>query len=178
MSLLMAPAEHYASIAHLQRYVRSVKGEFSLGIARGQRKRIAKCQRAGYSCHAVPMDCTLHALIVANRARKGRRYAMSFTDWATLAATARAQCFAVYRSEDALLAAAALCTLPKRSILYVAAWGDAPGQEQFSPVTLLAQGIYEWSAARGIELIDLGIADEAPLARFKVSLGFAPCSNS
>lgn len=168
---LLTPFAYYESQLEKVRYVRKVSGPFEEGITHGQRKRIAKCERAGmFFCRASIPEC--FPIIEENRARKGRKYAMTLDDWMAIwrSHPDTVRCFAVRPGPVAV----AMCVRPKPGVLCVQAWGDIEGQEKFSPVTLLARGIYHYCQNKGIELMDLGIADEPGLIAFKQSLGFQP----
>ncbi len=52
--------------------------------------------------------------------------------------------------------ASSICLRIYPSVLYVFYWGDLPGWEKFSPVSLLADAIYEYGRQTGIRLLDLG----------------------
>jgi hypothetical protein len=116
-----------------------------------------------------------HALLAANRERKGRRLALS----ADYVATARAALSPHVRmfelthhdvdgSGDAQAVAAALVyrVSPRREL--VVAWGDQPsgeGRLRRSPMLLLAYRLVENAIAEGTELLDLGISSEARVHR-------------
>ncbi|MCW2522316.1 MAG: Acetyltransferase protein [Frankiales bacterium] len=108
-----------------------------------------------------------HALLAANRARKGRRLALS----ADYVATARRELSPdvrmfqlthhdVHGSGDALAVAAALVYRvgPGRDL--VVAWGDGEHRLKRSPMLLLAYRLVENAIAEGVRLLDLGISSE------------------
>lgn len=165
---LLTPEAYYKSTYSQPRYVRKVDGPFELGIAKGQRKRIAKCERLGYFfCEADIDSC--YWIVRGNRIRKGHVYSMEREDWNEMATHTNAvKCFAVKPGPVAV----AMCVLLTAEVLYVQAWADIEGQEQNSPVVFLCRGIYEWCQDSGIRELDIGIANEPSLIRFKESLGF------
>lgn len=167
--MILAPADYYRATLDQKRFTRLVSGPFEEGITHGQRKRIAKCEREGLTVRLASI-AQCYPIIAENRARKGRPYSMTLADWFEMAETYphHVDCFAV----DPGPVAAAMCVRLQPKLLYVQAWGDVPGQEQLSPVTLLAREIYRWCHGNGIEVMDIGTADDAGLIRFKESLGF------
>jgi hypothetical protein len=167
---VLSPEAYYAQAPKDGRYVREVSGPFEDAISSGQRKRIAKCERAGYRVGRSTLDIC-YPIILDNRLRKGRPYSMNLEMWREVESSV--QCFALTPSPIA----AAICVKVAPDVIYVQAWGDIPGQEQYSPVALLCKGIYNWCAENGIRLLDVGISDnagvpDAGLVAFKKSLGF------
>ena len=142
---------------------------FEDGISAGQRRRIAKCERAGFHVErSTVQEC--YPIIADNRARKGRPYSMSLRDWDAMEQHADCvRCFAVNPGKVGV----AMCIQLVPEVLYVQAWGDRPNQGQMSPVVLLCKGIFEWCAEQGISVLDIGTADDDPgLIAFKQRLGF------
>src|SRR5262249_13645088 len=72
-----------------------------------------------------------------------------------------------------------ICVKVNNSVLYVFYWGDRPGYEHLSPVTLLAQFIYEYAQRARFNLIDFGTATNGGepiygLINFKREIGCFP----
>lgn len=168
--MIISPAEYYAAHKHESRFVREVKGPFEDGISDGQRKRIEKCRRLGFSFGLTNLY-TAYPIIADNRARKGRPYSMTEADWREMERLYGANYFAVTGTPG--FVAAALCVMVSPDILYVQAWGDIAGQEANSPITFLCRGIYGWCALSNVRCLDIGIAgDNEGLRNFKQRLGF------
>ena len=159
-----------------------VTGAFIDRIDSGNRKRLQKCIRDGFAAALLPSSEyeTAYRVVAENRAKRGYRLSMS---WQTFVAMSdalpdRVLCFAVLRGAEPV--AAALCLRINDKALYVAHWGEVAGVEAWSPVTLLASGLFDYCVAAGISLLDLGTAsvDGKPnhgLVRYKKNLG---CSES
>lgn len=171
---LLSPAEYYAAVRKLcngkLRYMRRVEGPFEDGLAKGERKRLKRLEREGFRVEQGSLP-VCYPIIEENRKRKGRKYGMAYRDWLKIAETPETvYSFVVMPG----LLAAAICARVEPRTLYVSAWGDAQGQEKYSPVVLLAKGIYDWCAVNNFTLLDIGIADEPGLIAFKERLGFKP----
>jgi hypothetical protein len=101
-----------------------------------------------------------HALLAANRARKGRQIALS----ADYVRSAREQLrphvrmFELTLGTAPIAAALVYAVTPRRSL--VVAWGEAEHQLKRSPMILLAAELVGRCLAEKIELLDLGISNE------------------
>lgn len=155
------------------------KTPFSGRIDYGNRKRLNKCLREGFATVRLGPDSreSAYQIIAENRRRKGYPVTMDFP--AILAMIDlfgdRMRFFGVTR--DSGLVAAAICIAVSAQVMSVFYWGDGEGVQEYSPVVLLASGIYEHCQESGISILDTGIATEAGepnhgLIRFKRSLGF------
>lgn len=155
--------------------------DFAAGISDGARKKLAKCERAGYSSMLLSdlnLQRAAHRLLEANRERMGVRLSLS---WEALAALERAlpDTYSFFGTFDGdAMIAAAICARVREDVLYVYAWGDAQKNE-YAPTVHLARTIYEEACYGGYRLLDAGISTvqgvpNAGLIRFKESLGFTP----
>src|SRR5213078_2943977 len=85
--------------------------------------------------------------------------------------------FGVFK--DSVMIAASICVCVSPSVFYVFYWADLPGYERFSPVSLLAEWIYEHARRHGFRFVDYGTStkDGVPiygLMNFKNELGCFP----
>lgn len=157
----------------------AITGAFTDRLDAGNRKQIAKAIRARLTCRPLaPEEYHLaYAVIEANRHKKGHQLSMS---WAALwsmceALPACVRCFGVHRDDGALIAAA-ICLRINPSVLYVFYWGEIGGVESLSPVTLLANHVYNYCVDERIALLDLGTSTlngvpNEGLIRYKRHLG-------
>jgi hypothetical protein len=142
------------------------------------RKRINKCTREGME--ARQLDSSLcpqvYEVIARNRAAKG--FPMTMTCAAILKMLAvfpdRMAFFGVFAS-DALVASS-ICINVGRGMLYVFYWGDLPGYEKSSPISLIAHAIYEYARTHGFSWMGVGTStkDGIPnygLINFKREMG-------
>jgi predicted N-acyltransferase len=100
--------------------------------------------------------------------------------WAALhamidALPTRVRCFGVHAADGTMIASA-ICLLVNPTTLYVFYWGEIAGVESLSPVTLLAQCLFDHCKANAISLLDLGTstvkgAPNEGLLRYKRHLG-------
>lgn len=103
-----------------------------------------------------------HGLLAANRAAKGRRFALT-RDYAEAARHALPGALRLLLLEDAAgrAVAAALVYRVRPGRDAVVAWGDAPGHGlERSPMNLLAFRVVEAAFADGVAILDLGISSE------------------
>lgn len=163
---------------HELSYAIDVGGAFAEKIDYGNRKQLHKCERAGLTAYRLERTDyeKAYAVIEENRRKKGNAPSMT---WAALQAMCdrmpeRVRCFGV-RLDDRLIAAA-VCLLINARTLYVFYWGEIAGVETLSPVTFLANHIYDHCLIEGIALLDLGTATlngipNHGLIRYKKHLG-------
>lgn len=171
---ILAPFDYYSAAPKAGRFLRRISGPFEDGISKGERKRLRKLESIGFRVEPGSIS-VCYPIIADNRERQSRKYGLSFADWeAFLLIPDTVYCFAVMPG----LLAAAMCVRVEPRTLYVSAWADAHGQEKLSPVVLLAKGIYDFCAANGITLLDIGIAgDNEGLRAFKTRIGFHETGN-
>ena len=147
---------------------------------RNKQTRLRKCQREGMSfslCQS-PNQCrAAYDAILANRESKGYQLSMSYDQIANMANTFsnRFKFFTI--THHSIIIAGAVCIAISSNVLYVFYWGDVPGYETFSPVVLLADGIYTFAQKNGFSILDAGRSTDLSvpnigLIRFKEELGF------
>ena len=168
----------YSLANHELNYAVEVAGAFVTRIDHGNRKQLKKCERAGLLSHALPRAeyADAYNVIAESRRKKGRVPSMT---WPALSAMCDAlpdhvNCFGVRR--DDVLIAAAICVAVNSAILYVFYWGEIAGVENLSPVTFLAQHVYNHCLEQQISLLDLGTSTingipDHGLIRYKKHLG-------
>lgn len=163
MTDILSPSDYYASCKGQTRFMRDINGPFEDKLAKGERKRLKRCEAEGYYTDYASLAAA-YPIIAENRAAKGRAYGMTLDECYRLPVL----CFGVYPGPIA----AAICVRPLPDTLYVSAWGDVPSQQKRSPVVLIAKGIYNHCMTRGVRYLDIGTADEPGLIAFKQRLGF------
>ena len=164
------PAEWYREQDLSKHYMRRTDRPFEEGVSRGQLRRIAKCESAGISFGTANVH-EAYSIIADNRMRKGRFYGMRLHSCALLQSTGYGYCFKVHR-EGYFPDAAAFCVKASDSAVYVSGWADSEGTEGYSPVCLLARGIYQWCQQNCFTTLDIGIGGDPGLDAFKERLGF------
>jgi lipid II:glycine glycyltransferase (peptidoglycan interpeptide bridge formation enzyme) len=147
-----------------------------------RRQRINRCKRDGVVArHVGPELCQqVYDVIVQNRNHKGFPVTMNGKEVQDMltAFPDRLLFFGVFK-QDAMIASS-ICIKVNSTVLYVFYWGDLPGYEKLSPVSLLAECIYDYAKACGFSLIDFGTStkDGQPiygLMNFKREIGCFPC---
>lgn len=173
----------FTIVGHELALVRTVSAEqsFRSRIAAGNKNKINKSLRSGLNCRKLIGFKELRVaydVIQHNRAKKNIPLTM---DWDSLSAMVshlpNAICaFGCFRESE--MVASAICVRVSPEILYIFYWGELPGLEPWSPVSLLAQTIYDFSIYEGVRLIDAGTStlDGVPnygLLSYKKGLGFS-----
>ncbi len=148
-------------------------------MAHNNRKRLKKCKKAGFVFSRVYeiSDCRkIYNIILNNRQTQGFKLSMSWTEAETMIYKfpETVQCYMV--SENGKGIAGAICLLLNPRILYTLFWGHLSEFNSYSPVVMLADGIYKCCKDTGVSLIDLGTAPfelqkTSSLGRFKERLG-------
>lgn len=144
------------------------------------RKRLAKAAREGVS--ASLLEPALHeaayGVLLESRRKKNYSLSMSWPQVQEMLAgfPGAVHVFGAFLKGEMI--AAALCVQVNPAILYVYAWGEKPGVERLSPVTVLAGRIYHFARAEGCRMLDLGTSSiqgelNQGLYAFKKSLGAA-----
>lgn len=155
--------------------------DFNARIDRSQRKKLAKCYRAGYESVRIEnleLMRSAYDLICANRRRAGLELSLHWKNLRALE-TALPGTYRFYATFDGdRMIAAAICVMIEADILYIYAWGDAEKNE-YAPTVQLCEAIYTDACLSGMRLLDAGISTERGipnygLIRFKESLGFVP----
>jgi Acetyltransferase (GNAT) domain len=146
-----------------------------------RRQRIHRCQQQGITVAQVGPDRyrEVYDVIVENRNTKHFPVTMTYDAIQEMvqAFPDRLLFFAAFDGSEMI--GSSICVKVKSSVLYVFYWGDRPGYEQLSPVTLLAQCIYDYAQQARFSLIDFGTATRGGdpiygLINFKREIGCLP----
>ncbi len=155
------------------------KDPLSKRMVSGHRKKLAKCERAGFEAMELDENYIgrVHTLLWDDRKRKGRTLSMSYNDLVRQNSALPDTCkiFGVF-SPFSKLISAAICFRIKPEVLYIFAWGDT-GPSEYAPTIMLASCIYEYCQDENIPILDAGISTERGVANpglmtFKSNLGF------
>ena len=159
---------------------RTLNIEFTEGLSDGARKKLAKCNRAGFDSALLNRSewAKAYNLIAANRERAGRRLSLPFERIVDLEDALPGTHMFFGTFDDKRMVAAAICLRVRPDVLYVYAWGDAEKNE-YAPTVHLCQRIYEEACFMSCRLLDVGISTEngvpnKGLIAYKESLGFLP----
>jgi hypothetical protein len=151
---------------------------FSERIDYGNRKKIAKGIREGLIARALESTEfeAAYNIIAANRSKNGFQISL---DWSSLAEMIFKMpdvvlCFGVFEADQMIASSVCMCLSP--SILYVFYWGERPGVESMSPVSLIADMLYKYCQEQRISILDLGTSTvhgvpSYGLIRYKKNLG-------
>ena len=146
-----------------------------------RRQRIHRCERQGITAGQVGPNRQKEVYDVIVENRNTRHFPVTMTYEAIQemihAFPDRILFFGAF--DGSAMIASSICVKVNSSVLYVFYWGDRPGYEHLSPVTLLAQFIYEYAQRARFNLIDFGTAtrDGEPiygLINFKREIGCFP----
>lgn len=146
-----------------------------------RRQRIHRCQRHGITAAQVGPDHhkEVYDVIVENRNTRHFPVTMTYEAIQEMVHTFpdRMRFFGAF--DGSTMIASSICVKVNSSVLYVFYWGDRSGYEHLSPVTLLAQCIYEFAQQAGFNLVDFGTATNGGepiygLINFKREIGCFP----
>ncbi|MBD2725717.1 hypothetical protein H6G96_05130 [Nostoc sp. FACHB-892] len=151
---------------------------FSAKINHGNRKRLNKCLREGLT--AKELDYSVYdqaySIILENRIRRGFIFSMNYEQILKMVYTfpEKIKFFGVFNKD--VIVCSSICVVINPFILYVYAWGDIDNMQNYSPITLLANYIYEYAQKKAFQLIDLGTSTvlgepNIGLMQFKKNLG-------
>ncbi len=164
------PAEWYSEQDLSRHYMRRTDRPFEEGVSRGQLRRIAKCESVGMDFRKTDLY-TAYAIVAENRRLKGRTYGISLYEWTQCIGNSLGTAYFFEVNWVWSVASAIVVDVGNRSV-YVSAWADTEGMEDYSPVCMLARGIYRWCEIRDIDIMDIGIGGDPGLDAFKERLGF------
>jgi hypothetical protein len=143
-----------------------------------RRKSINKCRREGMTASELnsAMRRQVYDVILANRCRRGFPITMTYEAIQQMAAAfpTRLVFFGTFAGQEMI--ASSICIWVSPEVLYVLYWGDLDGWGSSSPVSLLAETIYDYARQNGCRVLDLGTStkDGLPnygLLNFKHDLG-------
>jgi len=150
-------------------------------MQRNNQKRLRKCLRENFifnvSADAVARRAA-YDVIAVNRANKGYSISMTFEQVMEMDTLFPSRMHFFNVTHNGKTVAGSVCIAIDPKTLYVFYWGDLPGYETFSPIVLLANGIYDYAKKLGFLLLDVGTSTlngmpNHGLIRFKENLGFA-----
>lgn len=164
-------------------YDMDVSGEFVEKINYGNRKQLNKCLKEGIVSQQLnPSDYEgAYNVLAENRCKKGNTLSMTWESVKELCDTfpENVHFFGAFKEEKMI--ASAMCIRVNPEILYVFYWGEIAGVENLSPVTLLANNIFNFCLFENIQRLDVGISTlksipNYGLIRYKQNLGCFPSS--
>ena len=147
-------------------------------LKHSRRKSINKCRREGMTASELnsAMRRQVYDVILANRCRRGFPITMTYEAIQQMAAAFPKSLvfFGTFAGQEMI--ASSICVWVSPAVLYILYWGDLDGWGDFSPVSLLAETIYDYARQNGCRVLDLGTAtkDGLPnygLLNFKHDLG-------
>ena len=147
-------------------------------INHGNRKRLNKCLREGFI--AKELDYSVYnqaySVILENRIRRGFIFSMQYEQILQMVYTfpEKIKFFGVFNQD--IIVCSSICIVINPLILYVYAWGDIDNMQNYSPITLLANYIYEYAQKKAFQIVDLGTSTvlgepNIGLIKFKKNLG-------
>ncbi|GAB3252871.1 hypothetical protein GCM10027347_12300 [Larkinella harenae] len=151
---------------------------FSERLQDAERRRLQKCQRAGFSAQIweQPDVAVLADFVQKARIRKNRPLSMQSKELANLLQTFGDVCTVFTVRDGEKLIAACVGIRVSDDILYYFLPADHEDYQQFSPSVLLIESMYAYCQEQQIALLDLGISTSGGvrnegLIRFKRHLG-------
>jgi hypothetical protein len=162
-------------------YLLRVDGPLWEKLKPSRRQRVHRCQRQGITVAQVGPDRHKEVYDVIVENRNSRHFPVTMTydaiEEMVHAFPDRLLFFGAFEGSDMI--ASSICVKVNSSVLYVFYWGDRPGYEHLSPVTLLAQCIYDYAQKAQFNLIDFGTATNGGdpiygLINFKREIGCFP----
>ena len=177
---VLARRGYTTHIYDLSYSMRVEPGELVEKMQRNNQKKVRKCQREGFlfaRCESPEACRAAYDAVVVNRTSKGYVISMTYEQLGQMMALFPNRFHFFNVTQVGNVIAGAVCIAVSSDVLYVFYWGDLPGYEIFSPVVLLANGIYEFAQRNGFRLLDVGRSslNNEPnygLIRFKEKLGF------
>jgi hypothetical protein len=146
-----------------------------------RRQRIHRCQRQGITVSQVCPDRhkDVYDVIVENRNARHFPVTMTYDAIQQMVHAFPDRLLFFGAFDGSAMIASSICVKVSNSVLYVFYWGDRPGYEHLSPVTLLAQCIYDYAQQARFNLIDFGTATNGGvpiygLINFKREIGCFP----
>ncbi|WP_373515985.1 GNAT family N-acetyltransferase [Persicitalea sp.] len=147
-----------------------------------ERKRLRKCQRAGFEAEKWdnPDPSKVFSFLAESRKRQGYALSLDLEQLQSLLAQLpdKAKVFVVKDGEEIISLTVAIRV--NQRILYNFCPADNLDYRAFSPTVLLNKALYEYAQNEGVELIDLGVSldhlgnEKASLICFKENLGGHP----
>lgn len=141
-------------------YLLRIDGSFWEKLKPSRRQRIHRSERQGITVAQVgpARHKEVYDVIVENRQTRHFPVTMTYDAIQEMvhAFPDRLVFFGAF--DGSTMIASSICVKVSNSVLYVFYWGDRSGYEHLSPVTLLAQCIYDYAQQARFHLIDFGTA--------------------
>lgn len=143
-----------------------------------RKRHLNKCLQDGFTTQQLDNSFyqQAHSLIVENGNRKGFTFSMSYEQVMQMVYTfpEKFLFFGVFNQN--ILVASSICVVVNPVILYVFAWGNLDNMQSYSPITLIADHIYEYAQKNNFKIMDIGISTykgepNLGLIQFKKKLG-------
>jgi Acetyltransferase (GNAT) domain len=154
-------------------------------LKQSRRQRIQRCQRQGITAGQVGPNRhrEVYDVIVENRNTRHFPVTMTYDAIQEMVHAFPDRILFFGAFDGSAMIASSICVKVSSSVLYVFYWGDRPGYEHLSPVTLLAQCIYDYAKRVQFNLIDFGTATNGGepiygLINFKREIGCVPSPKS
>lgn len=149
-------------------------------MMRNNKKRFKKCVKANFIFEQVSSHSDIKVVyetIKENREENNYSMSMSLLQILEMYKVFPENIYFFKVSQSEEVAAASICMKLNNNILYVFYWGDRQYFKQYSPVVLLANGIYTFAQEKKFNLIDAGTSSihgepNFGVATFKENLGF------
>ncbi len=156
--------------------------EMGKKMMRNNQKRLRKCLREGFQFVDVNGDTeqqNVYQIISENRKNKGYSLSLSAEQIHEMKNIFPQQIHFFKCTLNNIDVAASICLRVNKNVLYAFYWGDLPGFEQYSSISFLSNGIYNFCRQNNITILDAGTSSinnlpNEGLILFKKNLGFEP----
>ena len=162
--------------------IRVNNNDFSKALHRSEKKRLRKCNHAGFFVRQLSLDSLeqVYTFIADCRATKRFTISMSLSELKNACEIFPNHYlfFGVFKGDEMI--AASVCIRISKTILYDYAHDHKMDYNSFSPVVLLIEGIYRFCQENNIDTLDLGTSIsegvmKESLLEFKKRLGAVSC---
>ena len=176
---ILLARDFYTSKTQINHHISVSETPFQLLLGSANRRRLRKCQRAGFSFEQLrdisPQQ--VYDFIAASRARQRYKMTLDLPQLARLM-TDFPQHFLVFCVKDQqTIASLTLAVRVNEQILYNFCPADNLDYRTYSPAVMLTEGLFEFAQHHEISILDLGISVDAlgnpkpTLIKFKENLG-------
>ncbi len=165
--------------SHVNHHLVVTSDAFASTISAAERRRLRKCQRAGfdYSLLPNPNPTEVYAFLYECRHRKGYPLPIDFEGFSNLLTQLPDEALVFAVKNGAKLISLTVAIRVNSRILYNFCPADDLDYRTFSPTVMLNAALYDYAQKNTIELIDLGTSldhfgtEKSSLIRFKENLG-------
>lgn len=164
--------------SNVNQFIEVDNKKFIRKINRNRRRNLSFCKKKGFTFKQLTLEKldAIYFVLAKNRTFKGYKLSMSLKQLKSefINFPNRYVLFGVF--EEEIMIAAAVCIKVSSNILYDFYHGELPEYIEHSPVTMLVEGIYNYSIDNGYDLLDLGTSAiqgklNEGVCQFKKSLG-------